>query len=30
VIGTGEGWLTSLSSEALQNVLVLDPEAVAE
>lgn len=30
VIGTGEGWLTSLSSEALQNVLVLAPEAVAE
>ena len=30
VIGTGEGWLTSLSSEALQNVLALDPEAVAE
>ena len=30
VIGTGEGWLTSLSSEALQNVLVLGPEAVAE
>lgn len=30
VIGTGEGWLTSLSSEALQNVLVLHPEAVAE
>ena len=30
VIGTGEGWLTSLSSEALQNVLTLAPEAVAE
>ncbi|MCY4627220.1 MAG: DEAD/DEAH box helicase [Acidobacteria bacterium] len=30
VIGTGEGWLTSLSSEALQSVLVLAPEAVAE
>ena len=30
VIGSGEGWLTSLSSEALQNVLVLAPEAVAE
>ena len=30
VIGTGEGWLTSLTSEALQNVLALGPEAVAE
>ena len=30
VIGTGEGWLTSLTSEALQNVLVLAPEAVVE
>ena len=30
VIGTGEGWLTALSSEALQSVLVLGPEAVAE
>ena len=30
VIGTGEGWLTSLTSVALQNVLALGPEAVAE
>ena len=30
VIGTGEGWLTSLSAEALQDVLALGPEAVAE
>ncbi len=27
VIGTGEGWLTSLTSDALQNVLALDAEA---
>ena len=29
VIGTGEGWLTSLSEEALQDVLALGPEAVS-
>jgi hypothetical protein len=30
VVGTGEGWLTELSTAALRDVLALRPEAVAE
>ena len=30
VVGTGEAWLTELSTAALRGVLALRPEAVAE
>jgi len=29
-VGTGEGWLTELSTAELRQVLALRPEAVAE
>jgi SNF2 family DNA or RNA helicase len=29
VVGTGEGWLTELSTTALREVLALSPEAVS-
>jgi hypothetical protein len=30
IVGTGEGWLTELSSADLREVLALSPEAVPE
>jgi SNF2 family DNA or RNA helicase len=30
VVGTGEGWLTELSTEDLRAVLTLSPDAVSE
>jgi SNF2 family DNA or RNA helicase len=30
VVGTGEGWLTALSTSELRDLLVLDPEAVGD
>jgi hypothetical protein len=29
IVGTGEGWLTDLSTDALREVLTLSPEAVS-
>ena len=30
IVGTGEGWLTELSADALRAVLTLSPDAVSE
>jgi hypothetical protein len=30
VVGTGEGWLTELTTDELMNVMKLRPEAVGE
>jgi hypothetical protein len=30
IVGTGEGWLTELSTDDLRKVIALTPEAVSE